>query len=121
MVWLRPATKAPHGSPTPPPGAEKNGKKQAETGGSGQGQFTRTAKGTVTTMIQIRRKQDTNRTNQRATLPDRTSTGRSRAASELPPPSSPSPEPSMTVQGTEYPVLFGQAGSAHSAVPLSGF
>ena len=35
MVWLRPATKAPRGRPSPRCGAEENGKKQAETGGSG--------------------------------------------------------------------------------------
>jgi len=35
MVWLRPATKAPRGCPSPGQGAEKNRNKQAETGGSG--------------------------------------------------------------------------------------
>jgi len=35
MVWLRTATKAPHGRPSPCQDAEENGKKQAETGGSG--------------------------------------------------------------------------------------
>jgi len=35
LVWLRPATKAPRGRPSPRRGAEENGKKQAETGGSG--------------------------------------------------------------------------------------
>jgi len=35
MVWLRPALKAPRGCPSPHQGAEENGKKQAETGGSG--------------------------------------------------------------------------------------
>jgi len=35
MVWLQPATKAPRGRPSPCCGAEENGKKQAETGGSG--------------------------------------------------------------------------------------
>jgi len=34
-VWLRPSTKAPRGCPSPRRGAEKNGKKQAETRGSG--------------------------------------------------------------------------------------
>jgi len=42
-------------------------------------------KGTGTTMIQIRRKHDMNRTTHRATLPNRTSAARSRAASEFPP------------------------------------
>jgi len=35
MVWLRPATKAPRGRPSPGWDAEENGKKQAETGESG--------------------------------------------------------------------------------------
>jgi len=45
LFWFRmqPATKAPCGCPSPRQGAEENGKKQAETGGSGQGQFNRTA------------------------------------------------------------------------------
>jgi len=34
-VRLRPATKAPRGRPSPHRGVEENGKKQAETGGSG--------------------------------------------------------------------------------------
>jgi len=43
MVWLQPATNAPHSRPSPRRGAEENGKKEAETGGSGSGQFNRTA------------------------------------------------------------------------------
>ena len=35
MVWVQPATKAPRGRPSPRRSAEENGKKQAETGGSG--------------------------------------------------------------------------------------
>jgi len=34
-VWLRPATKVPRGRPSPRCGGEEDGKKQAETGGSG--------------------------------------------------------------------------------------
>jgi len=34
-LWLQPATKAPRGRPSPCQGAEENGKKQAESGGSG--------------------------------------------------------------------------------------
>jgi len=34
-VWLRPATKASRGRPSPRQGVEENGKKQAETGGLG--------------------------------------------------------------------------------------
>jgi len=33
--WLQPATKAPRGRPSPHRGSDENGKKQAETGGSG--------------------------------------------------------------------------------------
>jgi len=33
--WLQPVTKAPRGSPYPCWGAEENGRKEAETGGSG--------------------------------------------------------------------------------------
>jgi len=44
--------------------------------------------GTVTTKIQIRRKYNTNRTTQRAALPDRTGAACSRAASEFPSPRS---------------------------------
>jgi len=79
-------------------------------------------KGTGTTTIQIRGKHDTNHTTQRADLPDRTAAAPcSRAASELPLPYSPPPEPSMTARGMEYPALFGQMGSARPAVPLPGF
>jgi len=37
VFWFRlqPVTKAPRGRPSPHQGAEENGKKQAETGGSG--------------------------------------------------------------------------------------
>jgi len=35
LVWLQPATKVPRGHPSPRLGAEENGKKQAENGGSG--------------------------------------------------------------------------------------
>jgi len=76
--------------------------------------------GTGTTMIQIRRKHNTNRTTYRAVLLDRTGAASSRAASEFLPPSSPPPERSMMAHGMEYPVLFGQVGSALPAVPLPG-
>jgi len=35
MVWLQLARKAPRGRPSPRHSVEENGKKQAETGGSG--------------------------------------------------------------------------------------
>jgi len=71
-------------------------------------------KGTGTTTIQKRGIHNTNRTTQRAALPDRTSAARSRAASEFLLPCSPPPEPSMMAHGMEYPALFGQ-------VPIPGF
>jgi len=45
VFWFRlpPATKSPRGRPSPRRRAEENEKKQAETGGSGYGQFNRTA------------------------------------------------------------------------------
>jgi len=84
--------------------------------GSLTGQQT---KGTGTTTIQIRGKHNTNRTTQRAALPDRTASASSQAASEFLQPSSPPPELSMAAHGMEYPALFGQVGSARPAVPLS--
>jgi len=78
-------------------------------------------KGTGTTTIQIRGKHNTNRTTHRAALPDWTGAASSRATSEFPPPSFPPPEPSMTAHGMEYWALFGQLGSAHRAVPRTGF
>ena len=46
---------------------------------------------------------------------------RSRALINFPPASSPHSEPSMMSHGIEYPVLFGQFGSASQAVSLPGF
>jgi len=45
MLWfqLPPATEAPCGRPSPRRRAEENEKKEAENGGSGEGQFNRTA------------------------------------------------------------------------------
>jgi len=78
-------------------------------------------KGTGTTTIHIRRIHNTNRTTHRAALPERTAAVSSRVASKFPPPSSPPPEPSMMALCMEYPVLFGQVGSAHPALSLPGF
>jgi len=66
-------------------------------------------KATATTTVQIRGKHNTNRTAQRAALPNRLRL-RSRAASEFSPPRFPPPEPSMTAHGMEYPAPFGQVG-----------
>jgi len=121
MVWLRLATKAPRGRPSPRWGAEENGNRQKLMGRDKGSLTEQQTMGTVTTTIQIRRKHNTNCTTQRAALPDRTGATRSRAVSEFPPPSFPPPEPSMMAHGMEYPALFGQVGSALPAVPLPGF
>jgi len=98
--------------PLPPPGC---GEEWKETGrklvGWDKGSLTeQQTKGIGTTMIQIRGKHNTNRTTQRAAIPDRTAAP-SGAASESPlPRSPPPPEPSMTAHGMEYPALFGQVG-----------
>jgi len=77
-------------------------------------------KGTVTTTIPIRRIHNTNSRTNRAALATLTSlVVCSRAA--FPPPSSPQPEPGMAAHGMEYPVLFGQVGSARPAVSPPGF
>jgi len=112
VFWfqLPPATKAPCGRPSPRRGAEENGKKTGrKLVGQDKGSLTeQQTEGTVTTMIQIRRKHDKNR----PALSDCTGAARSRAAREFPtrrPP--PPPEPSMTSHGMEYRALFGQVGS----------
>jgi len=76
-------------------------------------------KGTATTTIQKRGILKTNPQN-RTALSDRTAAEPSGAHRTAPPPT---PEPSMTAHGMEYPALFGQVGvgSAHPAVPLPGF
>jgi len=109
--------------PLPPPGCRGEWK---DTGrklvGRDKGSLTeQQTKGTVTTTIQTSRKHNTNRTTQRAVLPDRTAAEPSRASSEFLPPSSPPPEPNMTAHSMEYPVLFSQVGSACPAVLLPGF
>jgi len=121
MVWLQPATKAPCGRPSPHQGAEENGKRQKLVGRDKVSLTEQQTKGTVTTTIQMRRKHNTNRTTHRAALLDQTTATRSQAAREFPPPRSPPPEPSMMAHGMEYLALFGQVGSAHSAVSLPGF
>jgi len=67
-------------------------------------------KGTVTTTIQMIH--NTNRTTQRAVLPDQTG---ARTSSSAP------LEPSMMAHGMEYPALSGQVGSDRLTVPLPGF
>jgi len=104
-----------HAAAPPPAGVrrrrERNGQKPV---GRDKGSLTeQQTKGTGTTMIQIRRKHNTNRTTHRAALPNRTAAAaRCRAESEFPPPRSPPPEPSLTAHGMEHPALLGQVGSA---------
>jgi len=118
MLWLGCGQQQKrHMAASPPAGVrrrmERNRQKLV---GQDKGSLTeQQTKGTGTTMIQIRRKHNTNHTTQRTAFPDQTAAALSRAASEFPPPSSPPPEPSMTAHGMEYP----QVGSARPAVPLS--
>ena len=87
LFWfqLPPATKAPRSRPSPCRGAEDNGKKTGRKPvGRDKGSLTeQQTEGTVTTMIQIRRKYDPNSHN-RPSLPDRTGAAHSPAASEFP-------------------------------------
>ena len=71
-------------------------------------------KRTITTTTQIRWIHNTNSRTQRAALT-------AWAARAFLLPSSPQPEPSMMAHGMEYPVLFGQVGSACLAVSPPGF
>jgi len=77
-------------------------------------------KGTVTTTIWIMRihktKQNSQSRSHRPLLP---CAPKPRVSSHHAAP--PSPEPSMTAHGMEYPALFGQLGSACPAVSLPGF
>jgi len=122
VVWPQLATKAPSGSPSPRRAAEENGKKQAEIGGSGQGQFNRTAnKGN-------RNNNDTEKekTQHKPHNSESLSLGAPPLRAPKPrvssrPPAPPPPERSMTAHGMEYTALFGRVGSAHPAVPLPGF
>jgi len=71
----------------PPPAAVRRRmkRKRQKLVGQDKGSLTeQETEGTVTTMIQIRRKYDTNSYN-RPSLPDRTGAARSRIASEFPP------------------------------------
>ena len=112
-----------HAAAPPPAGVwRRMERKRQKLVGRDKGSLTKEqTKGTGATTIQIRRKHNTNRTTQRAAIPDRTAAP-SGAASESPlPRSPPPPEPSMTAHGMEYPALFGQVGWARPAVPLPGF
>jgi len=80
--------------------------------------------GTGITMVQIRRKHNTNRTTHRTALPDWTSARapepRVSSCPQLPPTGT-----QHDAHGMEYPALFGQVGfnplPAPPAVPLPGF
>ena len=95
---VQPATKC-HAATPPSAGLRRRMQRNRQKlVGQDKGSLTeQQTEGTGTT-IQMRRKHNTNRTTQRAALPDRTA-ARSRAESEFPPSSSPTPEPSMTWYG----------------------
>ena len=110
--------------PLPPAGVrrrmERNRQKPV---GRDKGSLTeQQTEGIVTITIQIRGIYKTNQQN-RTALSDRTAAVPSQAASEFPPRRRPPPAPTMRAHGMEYPALFGEVGvgSAHPAVPLSGF
>jgi len=123
-VWFGCGWQQKRHAATPPPAGvwrrmERNRQKPV---GRDKGSLTeQQTKGTVTTMIQMRRKHNTNRTTHRAALLDRTAAASSRATSEFPPPRSPLP-PGTQHDGTWYgiPGSVWPGGSAHPAVPLPG-
>ena len=118
IVWLRPETKAPCGRAPPSPAAlrgrmERNRQKPV---GRDKGSLTdQQTKGTITTTtIQIRRIHK--KADCKEPLSRPAAAAWSRTSTDFPPRSSPPPEHSMTAHGTEYPVLFGQVGSARLSV-----
>jgi len=109
---------ASHAAAPPPVGVRRTmGRTRQKLVSRDKGSLTeQQTKGTATTTtIQIRRIHNTKQHNPES-LSHRSPATRSRAVSEFLPPSSPPPEPSMTAHGMEYPVLFGQVGSARLAV-----
>ena len=90
-------------------GAEENGKKEAETGGLGWGQFNRTANKGNSNNNDTDKENTQNKTAERTELLSSPAAVRSRAVTAFPLLSSPTPEPSMTAHGMEYPALFGQS------------
>jgi len=70
MVWLRPATKAPRGRPSSCPGVQRRMERNRQKlVGRDNGSLTeQQTKGTGTTMVQMRRKHNTNCTTQRIAL-----------------------------------------------------
>jgi len=126
MLWFGSGQQQKRHVAAPPPAGvrrrmERNRQKPV---GQYKGSLTeQQTQGTGTTTIQIRRKHDKtdcrtdplSRTGPAPRAPD------PRVSSRRATP--PSPEPSMTAHGMEYPALFGQVGvgSADPAVPLPGF
>jgi len=86
VFWFGSGRQQKHHMATPPPAGvrmrmERNRQKLV---GRDKGSLTeQQTKGTVTAKVQIRRKHDTNRTTQRAVLPDRTAAEPFRPASEF--------------------------------------
>jgi len=114
-----------HAAAPPPTGVrrrmERNRQKPV---GRDKGSLTeQQTEGTATTTIQMRRKAQHKPQNRarRTEPPSPTGAVRSRAASEFPPPRSPSPEPKVRAHRVEYRALFGQVGSARLEVPLPEF
>jgi len=61
IVWLQPATTGPHGRPSSCQGADENGEKQAKNWWDKGSLTEQQRKGTITTMMPIRRIHNTNR------------------------------------------------------------
>jgi len=91
-------------------------RKWHKTHGSGSGQCNRTANeansnGSSTDKENIQNKQRNAQSNSHLPMPHAFT-----SCDCLPPKPAPQPEPGMTAHGIEYPVLFGQFGSACLAV-----
>jgi len=109
------------GCPSPHWGVEENGKKKAKTLGSGEGQFNRTANEAKsndnnTDKKNIQNKQRIAQNNSHRPVPCMLP-----SRNKLPHGQLPHSAPRMTAHGIEYPVLFGQFGSACLAVSPPGF
>ena len=113
MFWFGCSRQQKHHAATPPPAGvwRRTERKRQKLVGQDKGSLTvQQTKGTGTTTIQIKGIHKTKQTAGRDALPDHCA--HTWPTSQFPPPRSPSPEPSMTARGMEYPALFGQVKSA---------
>ena len=112
-----------HAAAPPPAGVRRRmERKRQQLVGRDKGSLTeQQTKGTGTTTIQIKGIYKIKQTAQQSRSPRLPSqrAPEPRVSSRCPTP--PPLEPSMKAHGMEYPVLFGQVGSARPAVLLPGF